>query len=141
LAFNRQTYKRELILTNKEFAKVTIKGLRETKDMSLQWKHESERRLDVATGIAYGLIYGIIGNLFVQFFYPVVEKLLLQTFDVVFEVDLIVSTLALIVIVITSIKLRRQLRTLSDETKFRESFDNWIDGRIKQFETQLEESS
>jgi hypothetical protein len=128
-------------LTDKEFIKETIKGFRETKAMSARWLHEAERRHDLTAGIAYGLIYGIIGNLFVQFFYPVIEKMVLQTFDIVFIADLIVSIAALIGITFTTIKLRKQFTVHSNEIRFRESFDNWIDGRIKEFEIKLEDSN
>ena len=62
---------------NEEFVKRTIAGIEETKRMHEEFLQDAQRENDKLTGIMYGLLYVIMGNLLVQFLYPVVEKSLL----------------------------------------------------------------
>jgi H+/Cl- antiporter ClcA len=67
------------------------------------------RKIDFTKGIALGLLYGIIGNLFVQFFYSVVEGIILQKFDVLFWSNLVISAIALSIIILATLSFRSQL--------------------------------
>ena len=67
------------------------------------------RKIDFTKGIALGLLYGIIGNLFVQFFYPVVEGIILQKFDVLFWSNLVISLIALSIIILATLSFGSQL--------------------------------
>ena len=61
-----------------------------------------------------GLLYGIIGNLFVQFFYPVVESLVLRQYDGFIE-NVMISAVAFVIILCVTIKLRGQLTEYKKE--------------------------
>ena len=67
------------------------------------------RKIDFTKGIALGLLYGIIGNLFVQFFYPVFEGVILEKYDVLFWSNLVISAIALGIILLVTFSFRNQL--------------------------------
>lgn len=76
-----------------------------------------ERR-EFLRGIALGLFYGIVGNLFVQHWYPVFEGIVLRTFDEIFWANLIIFVVALSLIAIATAKLystMKQYKTSLDE--------------------------
>jgi uncharacterized membrane protein len=68
-----------------------------------------QRHIDLTSGVTLGLLYGIVGNLFVQFLYPVVERITTMNIDNIFWVDLGVSIIIFVSIVITTYKLRSRL--------------------------------
>jgi hypothetical protein len=72
-------------------------------------EEESNRHIDFTKGLALGLIYGIIGNLFVQFFYQVVEGIVLEKYDSLLVVSSIITALSLTGIIFTTIKLKADL--------------------------------
>ena len=72
---------------------------------------EHKRQIDFTKGIAFGLIYGIIGNLFVQFFYPVVEGIVVSRYDNLLLSNLIISIVSFVIIIFTTLQFRKQLRT------------------------------
>ena len=71
------------------------------------------RKIDFTKGIVsinnQNFTFGIIGNLFVQFFYPVVEGIILQKFDVLFWSNLVISAIALSIIILATLSFRSQL--------------------------------
>jgi phosphotransferase system glucose/maltose/N-acetylglucosamine-specific IIC component len=77
-----------------------------------EYKTEITRRMDFTKGLALGLIYGIIGNLFVQFFYPVVEAIVSGKFDMLFVTNSIVSAVSLSMLLIITWKFSRELLRL-----------------------------
>ena len=72
-------------------------------------QEESKKQFELTKGIAYGLFYGIIGNLFVQFLYPVVESLLLNEFEHQFLWIAIIASVFLVFIIFVSIRLAGEL--------------------------------
>jgi uncharacterized membrane protein len=104
----------------KEKAKVVIRLVNDYESLIHFWSEGAEtsrRRIDLVRGVALGLIYGIIGNFFVQFFYPVVEALSLQEYPKSFWGNVIISTFSLAIILYTTIKFRSQLK--EDERKMK----------------------
>ena len=95
-----------------------------------------EKRIDFTKGIALGLIYGIIGNLFVQFFYPVVEGIIVMKYDSLFYSNLTVSIASLIIIIITTVQFWKQLK---EHEKGKESFEKGIE-KIQKLKSELRES-
>lgn len=90
---------------DKEF----LEAFEEFEKEYLERAETHRKKIDFTTGIALGLLYGIIGNLFVQFFYPVVEGIILQKFDVLFWSNLVISVIALSVIILATLSFRSQL--------------------------------
>jgi hypothetical protein len=136
------SYRGEIaLLGNKEWAKEELPMLAELKAQNLDILQDSQRRHDLNTGLILGLIYGIIGNLFVQFFYPVVEKLVMGNFDGIFWVDLFVSAAALIGIFFTTIEYRdRQTQSSKAIDNAKRVIDE-IDDHIRRFTKMLEEET
>ena len=87
--------------------KEELEALEEFEKGYLKRAEEQRRRIDFTKGIALGLFYGIIGNLFVQFFYPVVESLVTEQYS--FVANVIISISALVAIVLATASFRNQL--------------------------------
>lgn len=115
-------------MSESEKEKTRAVMLRLVKDYQslIQWWSEhmetSRRRIDLVRGVALGLIYGIIGNFFVQFFYPVVEALALEEYPKSFWTNVIVSAVSLAIILYTTVKFRSQLK--EDERKMKLATDS-----------------
>jgi tetrahydromethanopterin S-methyltransferase subunit G len=71
---------------------------------------EHRRRIDLTRGVALGLTYGIIGNLFVQHWYPVFEGLVLGKYETLFGANVVVCGFSLGIILYVTIRFRRQLK-------------------------------
>jgi hypothetical protein len=93
----------------KEEPEYELKVLERLKETMSVLVEGHRRRIDLVRGIALGLLYGIIGNLFVQHWYPVFEGLVLGKYDLTFSANVIVSASVLIVILYTTIIYHRQL--------------------------------
>ena len=85
------------------------------------------QQFDFVKGLSFGLAYGIVGNLFVQVFYGFIEKGLLGLFDAMFYIDLVLLILSSVAIVITSLKLRKQIRKFRTYRKYAGSLEKEID--------------
>ena len=72
-------------------------------------EEESNRHIDFTKGLALGLVYGIIGNLFVQFFYQVIEGIVLARYDSLLVVSSIIAAFSLTGIIFTTIKFAADL--------------------------------
>jgi hypothetical protein len=121
-----------------EFVKRTITGIEETKRMHEEFLQDAQRVNDKLTGIMYGLLYGIMGNLLVQFLYPVVEKSLLGIFDQVFWISSIVSCVAIIGIALTSIKYLNRSKKATAEEAHEKWAISFLEGQINDFKNILE---
>jgi predicted membrane chloride channel (bestrophin family) len=84
-----------------------LDALEEFEKVYLERAEGQQRRIDLTKGIALGLFYGIIGNLFVQFFYPVVESLVTEQYS--FVANVIISISAFVAIVLATLSFRNQL--------------------------------
>ena len=76
---------------------------------------EHQSNIGLFRGIALGLVYGIIGNLFVQHWYPLFERVILCNFDIVFWSNLPVCAFALFLILCVTVMYRRQVKKESLE--------------------------
>ena len=74
------------------------------------------RRIDFTKALLYGIFYGIMGNLLVQYSYPVYEGLALSRFDNMFWVSVLIFAVSVIVIIAVTIKLDHELT--NEERKF-----------------------
>jgi hypothetical protein len=79
---------------------------------------EEKKHIDFTKGITLGLFYGIIGNLFVQFFYPVIEDIILANYDTLFFANATISFVSLGLIVFVTMQLRKQLKRYEADVKF-----------------------
>jgi len=86
-----------------------VKHLEETQKDWIKSAEEYRRRVDFTKGVVLGLVLGIVGNLLVQFFYPVVESLVLGEYTNVFWANMTISAVALVIIVYITVKYRSQL--------------------------------
>jgi nitrate/nitrite transporter NarK len=103
-------------MTTKEETEYELKVL---ENINREWLERAKRRrrsTDLIRGVALGLLYGIIGNLFVQFFFPVVETLIVGgEYDTLFFSNVAISVVALVIILYTTIKFRGQLTQYEKE--------------------------
>jgi hypothetical protein len=109
----------------KEKAKAIRQLLKDYEGMIQFWSENAEtsrRRIDLAKGVAFGLLYGIIGNLFVQFFYPVSEAIALGEYPKSFWTNVIVSGFSLFIIVYTTMEFRKELK--EEERKMKIATDS-----------------
>jgi nitrate/nitrite transporter NarK len=104
-------------MTTKEETEYELKVLENLNGEWLKRAGEHRRRIDLSKGVALGLLYGIIGNLFVQFFFPVVESLVIGEYDMLFLSNVIISVVALAVILYATIKFRSQLTEYENEER------------------------
>lgn len=70
----------------------------------------TSRRIDFREGIILGLILGILGNLFVQFFYPLFEHAILGKFNIVFWSNLVVCAFAIAIVLYKVRGYQRELK-------------------------------
>ena len=84
--------------------------------MLTEEKDRNLRRIDLTKGVVLGLFYGIIGNVFVQFFYPVIEEIILWEFEPSILGNIIISIISLAFILYVTVRFRNQLRQLEDRT-------------------------
>jgi len=96
-------------MSEEEIRKRREKKLQIFEEFHKEVEEESKRHIDFTKGLALGLIYGIIGNLFVQFFYQVVEGIVLEKYDPMLVVSSIIAALSLTGIIFTTIKLKADL--------------------------------
>jgi len=110
---------------NEKEREATMQLVEGLESLFQSWSEKAEitrRRIDLARGVALGLLYGIIGNLFVQFFYPVTEALALGEYPKSFWKNVIVSVASLVIILYVTIKFRSQLK--EDERKMKLATDS-----------------
>jgi heme exporter protein D len=97
----------------KEKTKAAMQLVKDYEGLIQSWSEKEEstrRRIDLTKGVALGLLYGIIGNFFVQFFYPAVEALALGEYPKSFWTNVIVSAISLAVILYMTMEFRSQLK-------------------------------
>lgn len=104
------SYARGVITDNIKYVENAVEIFENLNEEYHQHAEEHRRRIDFTKGIALGLLYGVIGNLFVQFFYPVVEALTIAKYDVLFFSNLTISLFSLSILLYTTINLRKQLK-------------------------------
>jgi len=99
--------------TKTERRKRILAGLADFEEIEKTWTESlqsTSRRIDFREGIVLGLILGILGNLFVQFFYTVFERVIIGNFDVVFWSNLVVCAFAMAIVLYEIIRYRRELK-------------------------------
>jgi hypothetical protein len=94
-----------------------IDALKEIRKNWFERAEEHAKHIDLVRGAAFGLALGIVGNLFVQFLYPVIEAVLLGEYKPTFVGNLIVCAISLILIAFVYTNFRRQLTR--DENKLK----------------------
>lgn len=104
-------------MATKEETEYELKVLENLNREWLERTEQHQRRIDLIRGVALGLLYGIIGNLFVQFFFPVVESLIIGEYDALFFSNVVISIIALLIIIYTTVKFRSQLTQYENEEK------------------------
>lgn len=125
-------------MENRDELKYEIEVLERLKSDSLKHGEEFQRKNDLMTGVILGLIYGIIGNLFVQFFYPVIEGLVNQSYNSVFVASVIVSIVALVIIGYTAFAYRRKLNRVTQSEKKVQEDSQRLENTIQKRKHQLE---
>jgi len=68
------------------------------------------QRIDFTKALLYGIFYGIMGNLSVQYSFPIYEGLALSRFDNMFWASVLIFAVSVMVIIITAYKLNRELK-------------------------------
>lgn len=99
-----------------------LDALKEIRKSCFERAEERTRLIDFVRGTALGLTLGIVGNLFIQFLYPVTETLFLGEYEPAFIGNLMLCVVSLILIIFVSANFRRQLAR--DENKLKSSVKN-----------------
>lgn len=79
-----------------------LEALKEIKTNLFEYAEQHTSYVDIVKGTALGLILGIGGNLFVQFFVPTIEAILLGEYKETFIEYLAISAISLFIIVLVS---------------------------------------
>ena len=96
-------------MTTKEEIETELRVLESLKNEAFQVVEERRRRIDLIRGVALGLLYGVLGNLFVVFFFPIDQSLLLSKYDATFVPNIIICVGAFVAIVVTTWQFYNQL--------------------------------
>jgi hypothetical protein len=116
-----------------------IDALNEIKKNCFESADEHTRYIDLVRGTVLGLTLGIVGNLFVQFLYPVIESLLLGEYQPSFVGNLIVCVISLILIVFLSMNFHRQLMRYENKLKVSKESVEVIEYALKRRQHSLEQ--
>jgi hypothetical protein len=116
---------RPTVIPNEEqlFESIKTKLLNESRELKSQ--------SDLMTGLILGLLLGIIGNLFVQFFYAVIERLTLSVFDNMFLVGLAFSLGSIAGILLITWAFRRKMRAYAVKQAELQSLIASVEDKIK----------
>jgi uncharacterized membrane protein len=115
-----------------------IDALKEIRKNWFERAEEHARHIDLVRGAAFGLTLGIVGNLFVQFLYPVTEAVLLGEYKPTFVSNLIVCAISLILIAFVYTIFRRQLTRNENKLKLSGESVEVIEYAIKRRQLSLE---
>ena len=122
-----------------DILKYEIDALKEIRKNWFECAEEHTRRIDLVRGAAFGLTLGIVGNLFVQFLYPVTEAVLLGEYKPTFVGNLILCGISLILVVFISIIFFRQLTRDENKLKLSRESVEVIEYAIKRRQHSLEQ--
>jgi divalent metal cation (Fe/Co/Zn/Cd) transporter len=124
-----------------EIDRYELEVLERLEKSALELAGEHQRRIDLVRGVALGLLYGIIGNLFVQHWYPIFEGLVLKKYDSIFWADVILAILILAVIIYTTYSYSRQLIESDNRMKAARAEATTIRRSIEQRKQRLDGAS
>ena len=116
-----------------------VDALKEIRRNWFEGAEEHRRHIDLVRGTVLGLTLGVVGNLFVQFLYPVTEALLLGEYKPTFAGNLIVCGISLILIVFISANLLRQLTWNEERLKLSRESIEVVEYAIKRRQYSLEQ--
>ncbi len=120
---------------------ITEEQLESVKKVYRDLDEEISKSNDFIRGLAIGIIYGVIGNIFVQFFYPVIEALVMAKYDLMFAINATVSVISLVIILYTTNQFRKQLiRNEKRLNKARWTIDV-LTGKIPPYQPKTEEKT
>ncbi len=94
-----------------------IDALKEIRKNWFEQLGQHTRHNDLMKGAAFGLTFGIVGNLFVQFLYPVIEAVLFVKYESNFIGNTVICTISLILIMFVYMNFNPQLK--QDENKLK----------------------
>jgi len=82
-----------------------------------------DERHEHITIFGLGITYGIVGNLFVQYLFPVSQRIILRQFDNLFYFNLAVCILSLLIIIVATILFRLRMRHIRVDKQY---FERWL---------------
>ena len=94
-------------------------------------EEERVRRVDLLRGTALGLTLGVLGHLFVQFLYPVVEALIIGEYTPVFTGNLTICIASLILVVCVAAYIYRQLTKIENRLGLSKKSEDILEYAIK----------
>lgn len=86
---------------------------------------EGKRQVDFSKGVVIGLVFGIMGNLFIQFFFQVVEGVILAKYDTFFLTSVAITAFSVIIITFFALRNWKQYRLYNKHLiRLQESHDD-----------------
>lgn len=104
-----------------------LQTLNELRAINKETTEIINQRFDFVKGLSFGLVYGVVGNLFVQYLYGFIERMFLGIFDSLFYFDVLILTFSVFAIIITSLKLRKQIKKFKTYRKYVEMHEKEIE--------------
>ena len=129
------------ISKHEDIVQYELDALREVQSKLSESKKEHVRRVDLLRGTALGLTLGILGHLFVQFLFPVVEAFLLGEYGAAFAGNLTICMVSLVVVVCVSAYLYRQLTKGESKLELSKRSEDVLDYAIKRRQNNLEKQA
>ncbi len=118
-----------------------LDALIEVKAKLSENKKEHNRRVNFLRGTALGLTLGIIGHLFVQFLFPVIEAFLLGEYGAAFTGNLTICIISLIGVIGMSMYLYQQLTKSESKQELSKRSEDVLDYAIKRRQNNLEKQT
>jgi magnesium-transporting ATPase (P-type) len=118
-----------------------LDALKEVKAKLSENKKEHNRRIDLLHGTALGLTLGILGHLFVQFLFPVVEAFLLGEYGTAFTGNLAICMISLVAVISMSMYLFRQLTKSEAKLELSKRSEEVLNYAIKRRQNNLEKQA
>ena len=87
-----------------------LRKYEELEETGFQLLESYQERTEFIRGIVLGLIYGIIGNFFVQHWYPIFEGLILGKFDALFWPNVVVCVFSLFIVFLATTMFYREMK-------------------------------
>jgi hypothetical protein len=129
------------ISKREDIVQYELDALKEVQTKLTESKSERIRRFDLLRGTVLGLTLGILGHLFVQFLFPVVEAFLLGEYGPAFTGNLAICMVSLVVVVCVSVYIYRQLMRSQGKLELSKRSEDVLDYAIKRRQNSLEKQA
>jgi hypothetical protein len=129
------------ISKHEDIVQYELDALKEVQSKLSENKKEYAKRFDLLQGTVLGLTLGILGHLFVQFLFPVIEAILLDEYGTAFMGNLAICMVSLVAVITISAYLYRQLMRSKGKLELSKRSEDVLDYAIKRRQNNLEKQA